>query len=521
MNENAMDRPLPRDTAATLAAVGVRDASGTQPWPAPDIAILRGPRGAPPAFPTTVLPPFCARFVAEASEGAGAPEAFVGAALLAIAGGVIGNARWVSPWPQWAHPPVFNVALIGLPSSGKSPALSVLTGLVTRLEAEDNADWSARRRDGERAAVEAAERRRVFEEEVKAAVKQGAPPPPMPEAAMAPAAPQRRRLFSMDPTTEKAARLSAANPRGLLLFRDELAGWLGNMNRYAGGSGGDRAFWLEAYNGGAFTPDRVRDGAEGAAVPHLAWSVIGAIPPDRVASLLLAGDDDGMMARFLPIWPERVPPRRPSAMADTEGAFRCLRRLRALPWAEAPAPRVVPVAEAALGLFDEWRLAAAELEAGAAGLMVGWLGKLPGLALRISLTLEYLAWAEAEDGTPEPAAVGLRAMQGAVMFLQLFAVPMARRVFGAAALPEAERDAARLAKWLARQAPLPRVVNARVLRQSTAGIGIPDAVRIEAALVELAELGWVREAPVETGTMGRRRKDWVINPNLAEVLPET
>ncbi len=254
-------------------------------------------------------------------------------------------------------------------------------------------------------------------------------------------------------------------------------------------------------------------------MPHLAWSVIGAIPPDRVASLLLAGDDDGMMARFLPIWPERVPPRRPQAMADTEGAFRCLRRLRALPWAEAPAPRVVPVAEAALGLFDEWRLAAAELEAGAAGLMVGWLGKLPGMALRLSLTLEYLAWAEAEDGTAEPAEVGLRAMQGAVMFLQLFAVPMARRVFGAAALPEAERDAARLAKWLARQAPLPGVINARVLRLGE-GLMIPDAARMEAALVELAEAGWVREAPGNAGAMGRRRKDWAVNPALVDALAE-
>jgi hypothetical protein len=104
---------------------------------------------------------------------------------------------------------------------------------------------------------------------------------------------------------------------------------------------------------------------------------------------------------------------------------------------------------------DTRRILAANLETRAAGLMIGWLGKLPGLAQRLSLVQEYLAWAASPDDWAEPRDLGQHAMTAAIVFLESFAVPMARRTFGAAALPEVERDAARLARWLAARRPLP------------------------------------------------------------------
>ncbi len=61
-----------------------------------------------------------------------------------------------------------------------------------------------------------------------------APPPP-------PRAPERPRVCVSDATVEKLASLAAALPRGLLLQRDEIAGWLGAFDKYGGG-GSDRAF---------------------------------------------------------------------------------------------------------------------------------------------------------------------------------------------------------------------------------------------------------------------------------------
>jgi hypothetical protein len=86
---------------------------------------------------------------------------------------------------------------------------------------------------------------------VKEAVKRRAAPPREPAGAAEPAAPTKRRTYTSDPTWEAARDLSAANPRGLLLHRDELAGWLSGMGRYGNGdAGADRAFWLQAYEGG-------------------------------------------------------------------------------------------------------------------------------------------------------------------------------------------------------------------------------------------------------------------------------
>jgi hypothetical protein len=94
---------------------------------------------------------------------------------------------------------------------------------------------------------------------------------------------------------------------------------------------------------------------------------------------------------------------------------------------------------------------------------------------------------------------------------------MARRVFGEAALPQAERDARTIARWLVRQIPLPETVNARDLRRMANGPGIRDVDRVNGALEELADAGWVRAAPTRAGGYGRQRLDWAVNPALAEM----
>ena len=133
--------------------------------------------------------------------------------------------------------------------------------------------------------------------------------PPKPENTEEPPRPTRKRIITNDPTVEKVARLVLENPKGMMLFRDELAGWIGALDKY-GGAGGDRAFYLESYGGRAYAVDRMKD-PEPIVVPSLTLSIMGGIQPDRLATLVLSGDDDGLAARFLYLWPERTPPKRP------------------------------------------------------------------------------------------------------------------------------------------------------------------------------------------------------------------
>ncbi|MDH3665280.1 MAG: YfjI family protein, partial [Alphaproteobacteria bacterium] len=406
-------------------------------------------------------------------------------------------------------------------SSSNLSRISVVDPVRT-IEVEINADFDDRRRRwfGEKEAAKA--RRDQWQTNIKEGAKLNIPAPSMPENAEEPPAPQFHRLLVNDTTTEKLARLAAANRHGLVLARDELAGWLGSMDRYNSGAGGDRAFFLEAFGGRPYAIDRVKD-PEPIRVPALSIGILGSIQPDRLASMLLAGDDDGLAARCLYSWPERRRPVRPQGQSDDQAAVKALRRLVDLQVAQGdeggPAkPIVVSFAPDAVDRLQAWRERVADYETAASGLFMSWLGKLPGYAVRLAMIFELLWWCgDLSELTElsEPEQISEQAIEAAVTFLESYCLPMARRCFMDASLPEVERDARMLARWIMRQKPETTLINARELRQKHAIPGKVSASRYDEALSELAEAGWVRETPTRAGPfLGRKRKDWSVSPLL-------
>lgn len=488
-------------------------------WGLPDMALAERDVLPPPAWPHALFPGDWGAFIDLAAEARGCPPDYVGLGLLASTAARIGNSRWGSPWGAWREPTALWACAIGQPSSGKSGGLDVAADALGEIEAAANDDWDARQREYRTRKQEAEERRAIWKGDVKEAAKRGVAAPMEPDGAREPAEPARRRCLTTDPTTEKAGRLAAENPRGLLLLRDELAGWIGGMDRYGGGAGADRAFWIEAYGGRRWTPDRVKDGASGIDVRHLTWSVLGAIQPDRVASLLMSGDDDGLTARFIYAWPAPLRPRRPERAPPRGRLAAALRRIGEMEWQE-PEPVILAFTPEAADMMQEWRGQVADMEGEASGLFLSWIGKLPGFALRLAVVFEHLDWL-ASPGAAPPAEIGADAMARACGFLSDYAAPMARRVFGEAALPQSERDARRLARWYLRlPTPRPELLNAKALRRMAGGPGIATAERIDAALADLAAGEWCRPAPSRAGDApGRTRKDWAMNPALREAAP--
>jgi hypothetical protein len=60
-----------------------------------------------------------------------------------------------------------------------------------------------------------------------------------------------------DTTIEKLAEILEVNPRGVLVARDALAGWLGSFQSYKGDHGGsDLSNWLEMHRAGTVVVDR-------------------------------------------------------------------------------------------------------------------------------------------------------------------------------------------------------------------------------------------------------------------------
>ena len=311
--------------------------TGNDWWPEPDMAVVAAHRAPPPTLPLEVFGPFWGSWITAAAAAKSAPPDFIAAALLPAVGALLVSKRRGSPWAGWNEPAVLWVADIGPPSSGKSPAIDAVADLLRKLEVELNEDFPERRRQWKTDKLEAETRRALWEAEAKGAVKKGHKPPLMPFDCEEPDPPHERRLLINDVTPEKLVRLAAVNPFGLVHQRDELAGWLGGMDRY-GGAGSERALWLEAYGARPFVIDRVKDDKPIRA-EALAVGIVGGIQPDRLASLVLAGDDDGLAARILYVWPEVGPPRRPDRAADDAAAMAALRRIAAArAWPDGPSP---------------------------------------------------------------------------------------------------------------------------------------------------------------------------------------
>jgi hypothetical protein len=161
-------------------------------------------------------------------------------------------------------------------------------------------------------------------------------------------------------------------------------------------------------------------------------------------------------------------------------------------------PRVLPFAPDAADDLQAWRERVADLEDAAAGLFLSWLDKLPGMAVRLALVLELLWWCADAMGGREPESVSRDALRAALRLLEGYALPMARRAFGEAALPQADRDAVALARWLRAREPMPATVNARDLRHADA-LPTRKPARYDRALAELDAAGWVRPAPRQPG----------------------
>jgi len=480
-------------------------------WPAPDMSVLAAGRRAAPVMSGEMFEPVWP-LLCDLAEGAGSPVDYVALAFIAAAASLIGGKRKAKPFSTspWQEPCIIWAGLVGDPSSNKSPALDAATDTLRLIERDyalkhdgDRLRWET---EGERAKVE----REAWQENVKSSVKENRGVPSMPETAVAPDEPQRRRLIVQDATPEAIGTILAGNPSGTLHLRDELAGWLVSFDRY---SPGGREFWLEAFRGCHHVIDR--KGNKGPiSIPFNGVSVVGGIQPEKLAACLLGTADDGLVARFLWTWPEPISYRRPRQIADIHALENLYRRLDALEWGVDGEGRAVhislPLDAVAADIFEAWMRENQQGLEDSGTLFKGFCGKLGGTVLRLSLIAELVAWAAAGKN-PEPRSISPRTVAAAIEFVEEYAKPSALKVFGDAALPPVERNAATLARHLLKN-NIQRF-NARDLRRKARLPGLKDANPFNEAVALLVDADWLRDAGKRDGeSRGRRTSDFVVNP---------
>jgi hypothetical protein len=481
---------------------------------APDMSVIKRNKLPAPKFPLDIFGP-AEDWVKATAEAKNAPVDYVGLGLLVAAAGAIGPKRRVSPWVGWDEPSILWGALVGPPSFIKSPSIDPMRDAVRAIERGINGDWAQRQAQFETDKKVAEAKRDAWEKAVAAAIKDQKEPPKIPDDAVEPKAPTKVRVWIVDATTEKVARILAENPTGLLCFRDELAGLLGGFDKY-GGSGSDRAFWIEAYGGRPHRHDRVSLD-EVIDIPFCAVSLLGSIQPDRLNSLLLRGDDDGLVSRPLYAWPDPVPPRRPSQVPDRYVLQAALQRLWSLGFDRGEdgtdQPRTVLLESDAADEFQAWwERKQWEAKLAADGRLAGAVGKLEGIALRLAQVLEFLVWAWRGSNTAEPERISVASVRNVLRLVDEWVRPNLDRVFAEASLPQPQRDAATIGKWLLKYPQ--EKINARDLRRQAGFPGPREAKELDAALEVLADARWLIQP--ELSAPGRPRKDFIVNPAIYE-----
>lgn len=351
----------------------------------------------PPEFPFHSLPDVLRAYVESRSRVMGSdPCAVAWAALSACSAAIDGRTRMrMKRHDSWSVPAPLWVALVGRSSAKKSPIISDAWRPLEELQ---------------NVALQAYARQLASYNSLPKEEKKLVDPPPKP-----------RRLLTHDATMEGLQDILSRQDRGLGVVRDELAGFIGAMDKYSGnGNGGaaDRAFWLQAYNGGSHVVDRVGRGT--VAINNLLVAICGGIQPDRLRDFSNL-TDDGLWQRFIPIImkpSERGVDEAPGSAVDDY-----VQRIQNL--VEASVAQGAALSEAAHEIRNqlEDEIFALERAEPLGSRFAAFTGKLPGIFGRLALVLSYIDRSGLGYVVDERAAIRARSL------IMNCVIPHAARVY--------------------------------------------------------------------------------------------
>jgi hypothetical protein len=267
-----------------------------------------------------LLPSPLAEWMCDVAERMQCPIDFIAVTTLVAIASLIGAGCAIRPKQRdnWQVIPNLWGGIVGRPGMLKTPAVSEVMQLFSLLEHDAKQQFDAKLAEYETALELYKSEKEAFKTELLAAQKQRVKnkaieiengPLVYKEYLLhlkAPEKPIWKRYKTNDATVEKLSELLAENPRGLLLYRDELMGLLAGWERE--GRESDRAFFLEAWNGyGSLTTDRIARGT--VFTQNLCLSIFGSTQPEKlnryVNHALRSGENDGLLQRFqLLVYPD-------------------------------------------------------------------------------------------------------------------------------------------------------------------------------------------------------------------------
>jgi hypothetical protein len=434
-------------------------------------------------FPVDSLPEPIRSFTAAAAKAIGCDPSYVALPLLVALASAIGHTQRLELKRGWTVPAILWGAIVGESGTAKSPPFKLVMRPVRERQRKALHCHNEAMQEHE-AELARWEKQMTTWKRSKSNTDD---PPAKPEV------PQAERFIVQDTTVEALAPILLANPRGLLLACDELAGWVGSFDRYAGKgkAGADVAKWLSMFNGESIIVDRKTGNSRTVYVPHAAVSVVGGIQPGTLRRALgTEHKDDGLLARLLLTSPPRKAKHWTEADIDPkkeEELARLFDRLYDLKSNESETGETLPVLvrldENAKRTWIGYYNAHAGEQVNLDGDLAAAWSKLEEYAARIALVVHFIRWAANDPTLTAGDTVDDASMSAGINLVKWFKGE-ATRVYAMLGESDTERDNRRLLEWIERKGG---TVTAREVQQGCRWLKEPGEA--EAALEKLVKAG--------------------------------
>lgn len=206
---------------------------------------------------------------------------YMGASLLWIISLCIGNSTRVEVKTGWRESCNIWIGLIGKAGLGKTPSINAVTFPIEKRNSFEIKHYQNEYRKWKEYEKLTKNERKDHEE-----IKE----------------PIRRQFIVNDVTIEALADLHEENENGIAVFKDELNGWLKDMNKYKPGS--DLEFWLSCWSNKPANLTRKTSKSSFIAMPLM--PVLGGIQPGIFSQVSTEENkDNGFMDRLLVCYPEK------------------------------------------------------------------------------------------------------------------------------------------------------------------------------------------------------------------------
>jgi len=475
--------------------------------------------------PTLTLPQELTDWIQGNAKQMQIAEDYFTAPLLVYLGSLIGRKRGLRlrQGTSWIEFPNLWGMVVGRPAMMKSPAMKAVLGplevLATRAINEYKSSLNQYEMELESWKIRNKACEEVYKSDYKNSLKESQSQKAIKRhVEEMPIKPKKRRYKTQDATTEKLGELLAENPQGLLVYRDELAGWLNSFEK--NGREGDRQFFLESWSGNqAFDVDRIERGS--LHVPALCLSIFGSIQPGPLSQYIRSAmqggaGDDGFIQRFqVMVWPDAkdhweliqgVP------ISDLEvpvnQIFNCLDKLAFDPIGE---PIILSFTNDAQALFDSWqeayekRLRTGDLPPHMEAHVTKYKKLLPALCL----IFEHV---QAAIKGKHPIEVSAHTLKSAIDWLVYFE-SHANRIYGsgANAIPKIAKE---LINRL-RKGDVKEPFTIRDIYYGKHWSGLGTAKQVEEVVDYLVEKHYLASKLVKSGE-GRPTEKYWVNPKIYE-----